>query len=92
MEPAIWEKAVFFGPDMADFSEAAAALENRGGGFRVNDVAELGNEISMLQEDRNRLQQIQRLAGAAAREQLGAAERQADLINKSLTHINKVQT
>lgn len=92
MEPAVWAKVVFFGPDMADFSEAAATLENRGGGFKVNDVAELGNEISMLQEDRNRLQQIQQLAGAAAREQLGAAEQQADLINKSLNNSNKVQT
>ena len=89
MEPAIWERPVFFGPDMADFADAAATLEKCGGGFRVDDIDQLGQEISGLQDDRDRLQRAGRLAGKAARDQRGAAEQQALLIRRSLEPADK---
>ena len=89
MEPAIWERAIFFGPDTADFKEAATTLENCGGGFRVDDIADLGLRISQLQEDRDRLHQVRMRAGEAARALQGAADQQAELINKSLVETNR---
>ncbi|MGI9535587.1 MAG: 3-deoxy-D-manno-octulosonic acid transferase [Desulfocapsaceae bacterium] len=88
MEPAIWERVVFFGPDMADFKEAAVKLENNGGGFRVDDISDLGEKMTPLMEDRDSLRYAQKRAGEAARGQQGAAERQALLVFKSLTQIN----
>jgi len=91
MEPAIWERVVFFGPDVADFSEAAVKLENCGGGFRVENPGDLGEKMSLLMEDRDRLRYAQQRAGEAARELQGAAERQAAMILESLAQINQAE-
>ena len=84
MEPAIWERPVLFGPDMADFKEAATTLEKCGGGFRVTDIDDLGAKIDLLQKDRQLLEDMGKAAGKAARQQQGAAKRQAELISLSL--------
>lgn len=84
MEPAIWERPVLFGPDMADFKEAAITLEKYGGGFRVEDTDGLGVKMNLLLQDRKLLERAGKAAGKAAREQQGAAERQAELIRRSL--------
>jgi 3-deoxy-D-manno-octulosonic-acid transferase len=84
MEPAVWERPVFFGPDMADFKEAATILEKSGGGFKVADIDDLGEKIELLREDRKLLEDTGKAAGKAAREQQGAATRQAELIRRSL--------
>ena len=91
MEPAVWERPVLFGPDTADFKEAAAVLENCGGGFRVNDIDELGKKISLLQRDRKLLEHTGKMAGSAARQQQGAAERQAGLITRCLSETDTPQ-
>ena len=91
MEPAIWERVVFFGPDMADFREAAAKLENCGGGFKVENPDDLGKKMFWLMEDRDRLRYAQKRAGEAARDQQGVAERQAALILESLVKINQAE-
>ena len=84
MEPAIWDRPVLFGPDTADFKEAASALEKCGGGFRVADIDDLGEKIGLLQQDRKLLEESGKAAGKAAREQQGAAQRQAELIMRVL--------
>jgi 3-deoxy-D-manno-octulosonic-acid transferase len=84
MEPAVWERPVFFGPDMADFKEAATILEKSGGGFKVADIDDLDEKIGLLREDRKLLEDTGKAAGKAAREQQGAATRQAELIRRSL--------
>jgi 3-deoxy-D-manno-octulosonic-acid transferase len=91
MEPAIWDRAVFFGPDMEDFKEAAATLEKCGGGFKVDDIDDLGEKISRLQQDRQLLERTGKAAGKAARQQQGGAERQAELIRRSLTETETTQ-
>jgi 3-deoxy-D-manno-octulosonic-acid transferase len=88
MEPAIWDRPVFFGPDMADFKEAAISLEKCGGGYRVVDTDDLGEKIKLLQQDRKLLEDSGIAAGKAAREQQGAAKRQAELIRRSLAEIS----
>lgn len=92
MEPAIWERVVFFGPDMADFREAAIRLENCGGGFKVDDITDLGAKMSLLMADRDHLRYAQKRAGEAALEQQGAGEKQAALIIESLNQINQAKT
>lgn len=89
MEPAAWNRPVFFGPDMADFADSAATLEKCGGGFRVNDSDDLGRKISQLLNDPERLRQAGNLAGRAARAQRGAAEQQAALISRCLASTDK---
>ena len=91
MEPAIWDRAVFFGPDMEDFKEAAITLEKCGGGFKVEDIDDLGEKISLLQHDRQLLERTGKAAGKAAREQQGGAERQAELIRRSLMETKTTQ-
>ena len=80
MEPAVWERVVFFGPHMEDFRQTADLLEKNGGGFSVADVAELEASIFALLQDRDWLQEAQERAGQAARQQQGAADQQAALI------------
>lgn len=89
MEPAIWERVVFFGPDTADFKESAATLENCGGGYRVDGIDDLGAKMTMLQGDRERLDHARQQAGNAAREHQGAADRQAALIMACVEQLNK---
>ena len=91
MEPAIWDRPVFFGPDMADFKEAATTLEMCGGGYRVDDIDDLGDKISLLQQDRKLLERTGKAAGKAAQEHQGAAERQAELIRRSLVETRTTQ-
>lgn len=83
MEPAIWERVVFFGPHMDDFRQAADLLEKNGGGFSVADIAELETSIVSFLQDRQRLQEAQIRAGQTARQQRGAADHQAALILQS---------
>ncbi|NNK12796.1 MAG: hypothetical protein HKP52_01005, partial [Desulfofustis sp.] len=90
MEPAIWERPVLFGPDTTDFKEAAAALENCGGGFRVDDIDDLDQKISQLQQDRKLLAHTAKMAGNAARQQQGAAQRQAELIRRCLSETTTI--
>ncbi len=80
MEPAVWERVVFFGPHMDDFRQAADLLEKNGGGFSVADIAELETWILAFLQDRDRLQEAQRRAGQTAIQQQGAADQQAALI------------
>ena len=91
MEPAIWGRPVYFGPDMADFKEAADALEKCGGGYKVDDIDDLGEKISLLRQDRQLLERTGKAAVKTAREQQGGAQRQAELIRRSLTETDSDQ-
>jgi len=80
MEPAIWERVVFFGQHMDDFTQAAELLKKNGGGFSVAGVDELEMKIISFMKDRDLLTDAQQRAGQIARHQQGAANRQAALI------------
>ncbi len=92
MEPAVWGRVVFFGPDMDDFKESAELLENCGGGYKVEAVAEIDQLIAALKTDTQRLQDVQRRARQAAEQQQGAADNQAALILRSLEKTITLET
>lgn len=87
MEPAIWDKAVLFGPNVQDFKEPSNLLEKCGGGFRVDDAEQLEKKINWLIHDRQQCDLAGQKAGEAARGLEGTANRQAELINESLEKI-----
>lgn len=91
MEAAIWEKVVFFGPDMADFSEAANVLKECGGGFTITRLEELEDLIKMFSEDRDRLQTARLAAGQAARSRRGAGRKQAELVLQAVARTSADQ-
>lgn len=84
MEAAIWDKAVFYGPSMADFQDAVQILEAAGAGFMVRDAAELAERLQAFRRDPEAYRQACRRAGEAARAQLGAARKQAEMIIEDL--------
>ena len=85
MEAAIWDKAVFYGPSMADFQDAVQILEAADAGFMVRDAAELAERLQACRRDPEAYRLACRRAGEAARAQLGAARKQAAMIIDGLT-------
>ena len=51
LEPARLRKPVFFGPYMSNFAEAAAEMEQRGGGAMVRTKEELARELAKVLAD-----------------------------------------
>lgn len=80
MEAAIWDRAVFYGPSMADFRDAVLLLEDAGAGFMVRSAAELAEHIWGCRQDPEVYRQACLRAGQVVRAQQGAAVRQARLI------------
>lgn len=79
MEPAAWERPVLFGPHTKNFQDAAEALIAEGGGFVVEDHAELTYRLKRLLTE----EEFRKKAGACSRKaicKLGAdaATRQAE--------------
>lgn len=84
LEPAMFGKAVIFGPHMFNFKAVAAALIEKGGAIRVKDAAELRERIAYLlghPAERDRLGANARLVIAENR---GASERCVEAITLGL--------
>ena len=84
MEAAIWNKAVFYGPNIQDFRDAAEALEKAGGSFRIESIAELHDKLDWCVKNRQAYQEACLKAGEVARRRQGVAKKQAELVIKSL--------
>lgn len=84
MEAAIWNKAVFYGPNIQDFLEAAEALEKAGGSFRITSIEELRNKLEWCIKNRQAYHKACMKAGEVARTRQGVAKMQAELVIKSL--------
>ncbi len=80
MEAAIWGKAVFYGPHIGDFHDAADMLTEAGGGFIVRDMADLERQIRRFRLDPQAYLEACRRAGEAARRQQGSGRRQVTFI------------
>jgi len=80
MEAAIWDRAVLYGPSMADFQDAVILLESVGAGIMVRDASDLADRIDGFRRDPQTYQLICQRAGQIARAQQGAAARQAKMI------------
>lgn len=80
MEAAVWNKAVFYGPHVEDFHDAAALLEQVEAGFRVADVEDLVVRVNYFRRHPEEYHAACLRAGEIARQQRGSAARQAAIV------------
>jgi 3-deoxy-D-manno-octulosonic-acid transferase len=76
MEAAVWNKAVFYGPHIEDFHDAAQLLESVSGGFRVTNIDELENSLHFYRTHPKDYELACQRAGEVARQQQGSSARQ----------------
>lgn len=76
MEAARWGRPVFYGPSMNDFTDAKELLEASGGGFQVDNAAELTEGIKRLARDPGLYTRAAEGALTSASGQNGAGDRQ----------------
>ncbi len=84
IEAALWEKAVFYGPSMADFQDGKKLLESAGGGFEIRNRQELLEKIKQFRADPEAYNLACRSAGNIAKAQQGSGRRQAEAITSYL--------
>lgn len=83
IEPALLNAAVAFGPDMANFSEVAAAMLAQGAAQQVTDAASIAAFVTtMLHDERQRQQQL-----AAAQNYAAAQGRVHDAVIAALAPV-----
>ena len=80
MEAAIWNKAVFYGPSIDDFHDAADLLESVEAGFEVADVGELESRLHLFKQNPRAYVEACQRAGKIAKAQLGTSSRQTSYI------------
>ena len=76
MEAAVWDKAVFYGPHIEDFHDAAQLLESVSGGFPVTNIKDLEELLLFYRTHHEEYKQACRRAGDIARQQQGSSARQ----------------
>lgn len=76
MEAAVWDKAVFYGPFMDDFHDAARLLESVSGGFRVGSIEDLEKLMHYFRTNPKEYSLACHRAGEIARQQQGSSARQ----------------
>lgn len=84
VEAARWGRAVYFGPHMKDFQDAAEMLIAAGGGFRVADSAELARLLLAHVDNPESYALACAQAAAMAVRQRGAVARQAAMVRRML--------
>lgn len=81
LEPAVYNIPVFFGPNHGAFPEAAA-LENAGAGFCVNEVEEFLIDLQLLESHPAAYAQTQEASAAYIQKNTGATARIMKLLLK----------
>jgi len=76
MEAAVWNKAVFYGPHIEDFHDAAYLLGSVSGGFLVANIKELGDLLRFYRNHPEEYEKACQRAGDIARQQQGSSARQ----------------
>ena len=84
VEAARWGRAVYFGPHMKDFHDAAELLIQAGGGFQVADAGALTDLILSHVDHPDRYALACTRAAEMAARQRGAVSRQADIVRQVL--------
>ena len=95
LEAATWGIPVFYGPHMADFSDAKALLEAENAGFCVKNAQELTRLLLYFIEKPEEYAVAGRGALKVASRQQGSAKKQVALIKEdlhSVTHSSCAQT
>lgn len=80
MEAAVWDRAVFYGPHVEDFHDAALLLEQVEAGFKVSNIMELIEKITFFRDQSDAYRDACLRAGEVARQQRGSAERQVGFV------------
>jgi 3-deoxy-D-manno-octulosonic-acid transferase len=80
LEPAVWGKAVLYGPSMEDFLDAKALLESNHAGIEVSSPAMLAEKALMLLKDKALMGACGARALDAVLKNSRAAERHAAVI------------
>ncbi len=80
MEAALWHKAVFYGPSIDDFQDAADLLESVKGGYQVDSFADLENRLCYFRKYPTEYSEACQRAGDIAMRQQGCSGRQVDFI------------
>lgn len=84
MEAARWGRPVYFGPHMKDWQGAADMLRSSGGGFQVQEAAELAALIAGHAASPELYTQTCRAARETAASQRGALARQMAIVHEFL--------
>ena len=84
LEPAIWGKAVLYGPSMEDFPDAKALLEAAGAGVTVSGPDMLAEKAIWFLRNPEELKKCGERARQAVLKNQGAAEKQAKVIARLL--------
>lgn len=84
IEAARWGRAVYFGPSMKDFRDAAEMLIEEGGGFQVADGGALADLMLRHAAEPERYALACAKAAEVAARQRGAVTRQADMVRRVL--------
>ena len=79
MEPAVYGKPVFYGPDMNDFPDATAVLEAAGASIAVTDPRDLADKVAEILRNPAKADQMGRAGQMALRSHQGASGRLADM-------------
>lgn len=89
LEAATWGTPVFYGPHMADFSDAKALLEAEGAGFCVKTPRELASRLLYFVERPEEYAVAGRSALKVASRQQGSAQKQIALIKEDLHSVSQ---
>lgn len=89
IEAASWGRPVFYGPSMKDFSDAKELLETGGGGFQVDNAANLRKGIARLAGSPELYHRAATGARLTAERQNGAAERHLQPVYAKLRNLLK---
>jgi len=80
MEAAVWQKAVFYGPNIDDFRDAADLLESARAGYRIKNIKELDHHIRYFLDNPEEYEAACQRGGEVARSLQGCAQRQVKFI------------
>jgi 3-deoxy-D-manno-octulosonic-acid transferase len=84
LEPAIYKKAVLYGPYMDNFSEISQILESRGAGIRVRNGEELFLQASKLLLNEDLRESLGKSALEVIEENQGALQKSVEVIGQFL--------
>ncbi len=84
LEPAVWGKAVFYGPYMENFLDAKALLEAAEAGITVRDSKMLADTVVWFLEHPGQLEKVGERARDVVLNHEGAAEKHAEVIERLL--------
>ena len=84
MEPAVWGKAVFYGPSMEDFIDARDLLETAGAGIEVQDSDDFYEKAAQLLAQPEKLKKLGEKARQAVLANKGASQKNARQLTKYL--------